>query len=94
MPKSELKRLKDKCWNLCSQYIRLSHANKDGYVTCYTSYLPYKKPEEDLKQAGFDVLVFVPSFDEENGLVTCGNAILGGSKLKLDSDVIKIHGYR
>jgi len=48
----------------------------------YDSYLPYKKPEEALKEAGFDVLVFVPSMDEENGLVTCGNAILGGSKLK------------
>jgi hypothetical protein len=24
--------------------------------------------------------VFVPSLDEEHGLVTCGNAILGGSK--------------
>lgn len=49
----------------------------------YETYLPYKKPEEDLKRAGFDVLVFIPSMDEEDGLVTCGNAILGGSKLKL-----------
>jgi len=49
----------------------------------YDSYLPYKKPEEDLKKAGFDVLVFVPSMDEEDGLVTCGNAILGGSKLNI-----------
>jgi 23S rRNA (adenine2503-C2)-methyltransferase len=49
----------------------------------YDSYLPYKKPEEDLKNAGFDVLVFVPSMDEEDGLVTCGNAILGGSELKI-----------
>lgn len=48
----------------------------------YESYTPYKKPEEDLKAAGFDVLVFVPSMDEEDGLVTCGNAILGGSELK------------
>lgn len=48
----------------------------------YDSYLPYKKPEEDLKDAGFDVLVFIPSMDEENGLVTCGNAILGGSTFK------------
>ena len=47
----------------------------------YDSYHPYRKPEEDLKAAGFDVLVFVPSIDEEDGLVTCGNAILGGSNL-------------
>lgn len=58
----------------------------------YHSYLPYKKAEEDLKRVGFDVLVFVPSMDEEHGLVTCGNAILGDSKLKCDLDIIKIKG--
>ena len=58
----------------------------------YDSYRPYKKPEEDLKNKGFDVLVFVPSIDEEDGLVTCGNAILGNSKLKYDSNLIKIEG--
>ena len=51
----------------------------------YTSYIPYKKPEESCKEAGFDVLVFVPSFDEEDGCITCGNAILGGSELKIDN---------
>lgn len=60
----------------------------------YEEYLPYKKPEDVLKEAGFDVLVFVPSIDEEQGLVTCGNAILGGSTLKNDSKIIKIHGLR
>ncbi len=58
----------------------------------YDSFHPYRKPEEDLKKHGFDVLVFVPSIDEEDGLVTCGNAILGGSSLKTDSDIIKIRG--
>lgn len=47
----------------------------------YDSYLPYKKPEEELKKWGFDVLVFVPSMDEERGIITCGNALLGGSNL-------------
>lgn len=58
----------------------------------YTSYSPYKKPEEELKAAGFDVLVFVPSLDEEDGLVTCGNVILGGSTLKTNSSKLKIRG--
>ena len=58
----------------------------------YGSYHPYAKPEADLKAAGFDVLVFVPSMDEEEGLVTCGNAVLGGSKLTADQSVIKIEG--
>lgn len=59
----------------------------------YESWKPYQKPESDLKAAGFDVLVFVPSMDEEKGLVTCGNLILGGSKLKSE-DIIKIKGVK
>lgn len=58
---------------------------KNGIKTIggYESYLPYKLPEESCKAAGFDTLVFIPSQDEEDGLVTCGNAILGGSELKI-----------
>lgn len=52
-------------------------------VDGYSSYYPYKEPEEILKKAGFDVLVFIPSQDEEDGIITCGNAILAGSKLKI-----------
>jgi 23S rRNA (adenine2503-C2)-methyltransferase len=58
----------------------------------YESYRPYKEVEESLKEVGFDVLVFVPSLDEEDGLVTCGNVVLGDSKLKYDSDMVKIEG--
>lgn len=66
--------------------------NKIETIGGYDSYHPYKKPEEDLKKEGFDVLVFVPSIDEEDGLVTCGNAILGGSELSTNSELIKIIG--
>lgn len=48
----------------------------------YHSFTPYKTAEESFKKAGFDVLVFIPSQDEEDGIITCGNAILGGSELK------------
>lgn len=58
----------------------------------YDSWEPYRKPEESLKSHGWDVLVFVPSFDEEDGLVTCGNAVLGGSQIKNDNSVINIVG--
>jgi 23S rRNA (adenine2503-C2)-methyltransferase len=58
----------------------------------YESWNPYQKPEEELKNAGFDVLVFVPSMDEEDGLVTCGNLILGGSRLKAVDARLKITG--
>lgn len=52
-------------------------------VDGYSSYYPYKEPEENLKAAGFDVLIFIPSQDEEDGIITCGNAILAGSELKI-----------
>lgn len=45
----------------------------------YTSFVPYQKAEKDLIDAGFDVLIFVPSSDEDGGRITCGNAILSGS---------------
>lgn len=48
----------------------------------YDYFTPYKDKEEALIKAGFDVIVFVPSYDEDNGLITCGNAILSGSKVK------------
>ncbi len=45
----------------------------------YEYFTPYKDAEENLKKVGFDVLVFIPSYDEDNGRITCGNAILSGS---------------
>jgi 23S rRNA (adenine2503-C2)-methyltransferase len=45
----------------------------------YEEFTPYQKPEADLKNEGFDVIVFVSSYDEDLGLITCGNAILSGS---------------
>ena len=62
-----------------------------GWQKVYT--LEKCNPEQQaLVAEGFDVLVFVPSMDEEDGLVTCGNAVLGGSTLKLDKPVIRIVG--
>lgn len=58
----------------------------------YETYQPYQVPEEALKAEGFDVLVFVPSIDEEDGLVTCGNLILGGSTIKSIVTELKIEG--
>jgi 23S rRNA (adenine2503-C2)-methyltransferase len=53
----------------------------NGIITTdgYEAFTPYHKAETDLKNAGFDVIVFVPSYDEDLGLITCGNAILSGS---------------
>lgn len=67
---------------------------KNGYETKggYTSFKPYQEVEQSLKSHGFDVLIFVPSMDEEKGLVTCGNAILGGSKMDTKNVRMKIEG--
>lgn len=54
--------------------IETSHGYKDATW--------YQVAERDLKRSGFDVLVFVPSMDEEDGLVTCGNLVLSGSGVR------------
>lgn len=45
----------------------------------YDHYYPYKKIEENLKKEGFGVIVFVPSKEEDNSRITCGNALLANS---------------
>jgi 23S rRNA (adenine2503-C2)-methyltransferase len=42
----------------------------------YENYYPYQQVEERLKKAGYDVIVFVPSKEEDESQITCGNAIL------------------
>lgn len=42
------------------------------------TYTPYKQHEDNLRKAGFEVLVFIASVEEDLGLITCGNAILSG----------------
>ena len=56
----------------------------------YEAFTPYKPIEQDLKDNGFDVIVFVPSYDEDNGLITCGNAILSG---KLPTSEYEVKHY-
>lgn len=54
----------------------------------YTAFTPYKEVESRLKEIGFDVIVFVPSYDEDMGLITCGNAILSGNVPKTKYTVL------
>ena len=44
----------------------------------YDTYTPYQKLELDLREAGYDVLVFIASREEDESRITCGNAILSG----------------
>jgi 23S rRNA (adenine2503-C2)-methyltransferase len=48
----------------------------------YTTFVPYKETEEALKAAGFDVLVFIASKEEDESRITCGNAILADEHRK------------
>ncbi len=45
----------------------------------YTTPEPYVKLEAAFRDAGYDVLVFIASRDEDLSRITCGNAILSGT---------------
>jgi 23S rRNA (adenine2503-C2)-methyltransferase len=45
--------------------------------------------EEDLLDAGFDVLVFIPSKVEDLSKITCGNAILAKTMPECDFEVVR-----
>lgn len=62
--------------------IHVTGATKENGISTtggYTEFNPYQEVESSLKAEGFDVLVFVPSLEEDQGMITCGNAILSGS---------------
>ena len=42
----------------------------------YDGYYPYQEAEKKLKDVGYDVIVFVPSKEEDESRITCGNAVL------------------
>jgi hypothetical protein len=51
---------------------------------------PYQQHEKELKDAGYDVLVFIASDYEDLGRITCGNVILSGSKPECPYEEIKL----
>ncbi|MDD5358300.1 MAG: Fe-S-oxidoreductase [Candidatus Nanoarchaeia archaeon] len=46
----------------------------------YTESYPYEQYEQELKSAGYEVLVFIASKEEDESRITCGNAILSDRK--------------
>lgn len=46
----------------------------------YATFYPYAEIEKNLKTFGYDVLVFIASKEEDLSRITCGNAILSGTK--------------
>ncbi len=45
----------------------------------YTQPYPYEHHAKALRDAGYEVLVFIASREEDEGRITCGNAILSGT---------------
>ena len=74
--------------------IHITNACKENNIETkngYFDYSPYRNIENQLKERGFDVLVFIPSIEEDTSRITCGNAILSdeSKKLKLTLDTTK-----
>jgi len=67
-------------------------AEANGIITegDYTTHYPYDEYEDWLKNAGYDVLVFIASEYEDLGRITCGNAILSGSLPEVPYEEVKV----
>ena len=50
-------------------------------TTTYDDYDVYRKFEQPLLDAGWDVIVFVPSKEEDSDRITCGNALISRRRL-------------
>lgn len=76
----ELSRLfdKDKFIVKITPIHKTNSAVKNGFgiTTEYTDYDVYRKFEQPLVDAGWDVIVFVPSEEEDSDRITCGNALI------------------
>lgn len=61
---------------------RTNSAVKNNYdvTTSYTDYDVYRQFEQPLVDAGWDVIVFVPSEEEDSDRITCGNALIAAEK--------------
>lgn len=55
----------------------------NGYdvATSYTDYDVYRQFEQPLLEEGWDVIVFVPSKEEDSDRITCGNALIACSNV-------------
>ena len=80
----ELSRLfdKDKFIVKITPIHETNEAKANGIETSegYRSYDVYRKFEEPLLAEGWQVIVFVPSKEEDEDRITCGNALIGSMK--------------
>lgn len=80
----ELSRLfdKDKFIVKITPIHETNSAIKNGFdvATSYTDYDVYRKFEQPLLDEGWDVIVFVPSKEEDSDRITCGNALIANEQ--------------
>ena len=75
----ELSRLfeKDKWIVKITPIHKTEAAISNGFeITGYADYDVYRKFEEPLVAEGWDVIVFIPSEEEDSDRITCGNALI------------------
>ena len=63
---------------------KTNSAIQNGFnvTTSYDDYDVYRKFEQPLIKMGWDVIVFVPSHEEDQDRITCGNALIAATKQK------------
>lgn len=54
--------------------------NRFDVTTSYADYDVYRDFEQPLLDYGWDVIVFVPSIEEDSDRITCGNALIANKK--------------
>lgn len=61
---------------------KTNSAIKNGFnvTTSYTDFDVYRKFEQPLLEEGWDVIVFIPSQEEDSDRITCGNALISNNK--------------
>jgi len=73
-------------WYLCklTPLHRTRSVNSKGMMPDgdWTEYTPYRDTEESLRAAGYDVIVFIASKEEDESKITCGNALLSSQNAK------------
>lgn len=70
---------KEKCIVKITPIHKTVEAEKSGYEIV-TDFDVYEKFEQPLVAAGWDVIVFIPSAEEDEDRITCGNALLANMK--------------
>lgn len=83
-----LRKLFDPKYFLCKltpiHITRTSEENRLFSNQGYEDNIVYQEVEKSLKNVGYDVIVFLPSLDEDFSKITCGNAILSENDIGIE----------